>query len=216
METEGIEQLPVVTTTTISRPVEINRVRGFSIEILKVIYDNKGLTTNDIVSKFNIKPNFIRSYLYNLQNYYLIFLRKSDSLWMIEPLAIEKVKNKINIYNTDSKRRAKEEQKKSNSRAKVIRQITFEEFFKERPETERVVVDYLLAHWREFGVKYVYSKVLDDFAHMLGLKYPQNKEIDNILLKLEQDGAIYNYWVDAKHAWKIGITDLFISRIKFC
>ncbi len=79
-----------------------------------------------------------------------------------------------------------------------------------------VVITYLFEHFNETMDKFVLYTSHDEFADMLDIQFPESREIPRALIKLESDGAIYNVYLREKSAWKMGLKDAFIERVRFC
>ncbi len=63
-----------------------NKIRGFSVDILKLLNDCGGLSTIEIAARIDKTPRYISNYLYRLRDYGLINLNKNNWKWYITAL----------------------------------------------------------------------------------------------------------------------------------
>ncbi len=191
------------------------------------MHDCGGLSTIEIANRLDKTNNYLRPYIYRLRDYGLIALNKENWKWYIT--ALDDIIIYI-IYKSNSK--VTEEKQKSNRKKDMLllynnkkmvsvepkqhKQTTIEDWQKERNDLEVVVVSYLFKHFNETMNKFVLCTSHDEFADMLNIPFPESAEIPKTLLKLESDGAIYNVYLREKSAWKIGLKDAFIERVRFC
>jgi transcription initiation factor IIE alpha subunit len=85
----------------------LDRLSEFSIRILEIIKDMGAVTNRDICNKLNKNNNYVKRYLYNLQNYGFIYRNNETWKWyLLEPYA-DFLKDLdiiiYNIYNGETK-----------------------------------------------------------------------------------------------------------------
>ncbi len=204
-----------------------NKIRGFSVDILELLNDCGGLSTIELANRLGKYPKYVTKYLYNLRSYGLINLNKNDWKWYITALddiiiyiiykEERKKKEERNKEETNNNPSAKDKNEKTVSdEPKEPKQITLDNWQKERTDTEVVVVSHLIEHYNETMNKFVLSQSHDEFAELLRIGFPESSELPKTLLKLESDGVLYNVYLREKACWKIGLKDAFIQRIRFC
>ncbi len=189
-----------------------NKIRGYSMEILKLLNDCGGLSTIEIANRIDKTPRYISNYLYRLRDYGLIGLNKNNWRWYITAL------DDIIIYIIyKDNRTTTQQQHKDNKRTKENKQTATKDWQKERNnDLEVVVVKHLIKHFHETMNKFVLSSSHDEFAELLRIRFPESSELPKTLLRLESDGVLYNVYLREKSCWKIGLKDAFINRMKFC
>ncbi len=202
-----------------------NKIRGYSVEILKLLNDCGGLSTIEIANRIDKTPKYISNYLYRLRDYGLINLNKNNWKWYITAL------DDIIIYiiykdNRTTTQQQHEHNKKDNLSSfyknekmeaeEQKTKIPIDDWQKERTDTEVVVVSHLIEHYNETMNKFVLSQSHDEFAELLRIGFPESCELPKTLLRLESDGVLYNVYLREKGCWKIGLKDAFINRIRFC
>ncbi len=202
-----------------------NKIRGYSVEILKLLNDCGGLSTIEIANRIDKTPRYISNYLYRLRDYGLINLNKNNWKWYITAL------DDIIIYiiykdnRTTTQQQHKDNKNDNLSSLNKNKKMEAEEpktkipitdWQKERTDTEVVVVSHLIEHYNETMNKFVLSQSHDEFAELLRIGFPESSELPKTLLKLESDGVLYNVYLREKACWKIGLKDAFINRIRFC
>ncbi len=163
----------------------------------------------------------------NLRDYGLIQLNKNNWKWYITAI------NDIIVYIIYKDERKTKERRKKDERNDLLlsfynnkkmqseepkqhKQTTIKDWQKERNDMEVVVVSYLFEHFNKTMNKFILCTSHDEFAELLNIPFPESAEIPKSLLKLESDGAIYNVYLREKSAWKIGLKDAFIERVRFC
>ncbi len=188
-----------------------NKIRGYSVEILKLLNDCGGLSTIEIAARIDKTPKYISNYLYRLRDYGLINLNKNNWKWYITAL------DDIIIYiiykdNTTTT----QQQQKDNKKTKENKQTAIVDWQKERNnDLEVVVVKHLIKHFHETMNKFVLSASHDEFAELLSIRFPESCELPKTLLGLESDGVLYNVYLREKACWKIGLKDAFINKMQF-
>ncbi len=189
-----------------------NKIRGYSVEILKLLNDCGGLSTIEIANRIDKTPKYTSNYLYRLRDYGLIALNKNNWKWYITAL------DDIIIYIIyKDNRKTTQQQQKDNEKTKENKQTAIEDWQKERNnDLEVVVVKHLIKHFHETMNKFVLSASHDEFAELLRIGFPESCELPKTLLRLESDGVLYNVYLREKACWKIGLKDAFINRIRFC
>ncbi len=202
-----------------------NKIRGFSVDILELLNDCGALSTIELADRLDKNIRYIRRYVFNLRDYGLITLDRNSWKWYIS------ASDDIIIYIIyKGERKEKERRKKGerynnlspiykNEKMQSVEQkakIPIAEWTQERTTTEVVVVSYLINHFNETMNKFVLSTSHDEFAELLNIPFPESAEIPKSLLKLESDGVLYNVYLKEKSAWKIGLKDAFIDRVRFC
>lgn len=211
------DQNPISTPTP---TVQINRIGGFSLDILGELYSKNVLTTPEIASNLNRKQSYVRVYLHRLYKYGCIE-RKARWGWIIEPLGTDILRNNNNNIGN---KRATTKQQKSNkrvtetsndSRTTVSRQLNLS-LYESDPnvtEPEREVVMLMVSHYERTGEKYRYFKDIYDFCEQTGLSAVGVMEL---LAKLKQEGVIYMREEKMLGMWKIGLKVNFIERLQHC
>ncbi len=202
-----------------------NKIRGYSVEILKLLNDCGGLSTIELANRLGKYPKYVTKYLYNLRGYGLINLNKSDWKWYITALddiiiyiiykEEGKKKEERNKEETNNNPSAKDKNKKTEAEEQKTKTY-FNDWRKERTDTEVVVVSHLIEHYNETMNKFVLSQSHDEFAELLRIGFPESSELSKTLLRLESDGVLYNVYLREKACWKIGLKDAFIQRMQFC
>ncbi len=202
-----------------------NKIRGYSVEILKLLNDCGGLSTIEIAARIDKTPRYISNYLYRLRDYGLINLNKNNWKWYITALddIIIYIIYKDNTTTTQQQHNNNKNDNLSsfykNKKMEAEEQKTkvpITDWQKERTDTEVVVVSHLIEHYNETMNKFVLSQSHDEFAELLRIRFPESSELPKTLLKLESDGVLYNVYLREKACWKIGLKDAFINRIRFC
>ncbi len=202
-----------------------NKIRGYSVEILKLLNDCGGLSTIEIANRIDKTPRYISNYLYRLRDYGLINLNKNNWKWYITAL------DDIIIYIIYKDNRTTTQQQHKNNKNNNVSSLnknekmeaeepktktSLNDWQKERTDTEVVVVSHLINHYNETMNKFVLSQSHDEFAELLRIRFPKSSELPKTLLRLESDGVLYNVYLREKACWKIGLKDAFINRIRFC
>ncbi len=227
-----MEQLLVSETGSTTTTIDLrqsnrqwNKIRGFSVDILELLNDCGGLTTIEIAYRLNKSDKYVWRYVYNLQSYGLIALNRENWKWYISAsddiiiYIIYKVernkkesRKKVEINNNLSTKYKNEKMQSVEQKAK----IPIDAWNQERTGMEVIVVSYLIEHFNETMNKFVLCTSHDEFAESLNISFPESAEIPKALIKLESDGVIYNVYLKEKSAWKIGLKDAFIERVRFC
>ncbi len=201
-----------------------NKIRGYSVEILKLLNDCGGLSTIEIANRIDKTPKYTSNYLYRLRKYGLIDLNKNNWKWYITALddIIIYIIFKDNRTTTQQQHKDNENDNVSSlyKNGKMVseepKKKTIDEWIQGHSQMEIVVVPYLFKHFQETMNKYVLCTSHDELAEMLNIPFPESAEIPKTLIKLESEGVLYNYYVREKSAWKIGLKEAFINRMKFC
>ncbi len=195
------------------------------MDILELLNDCGALSTIEIADRMNKNRKYVNMYLCRLSGYSLIRLNQDNWKWYIT------APDDIIIYiiYKDNRKITERQQKDNrnnnvlsfykNKKMKSVEQktkIPIDEWTQERTNTEVVVVTYLIEHFNETMNKFVLCTSHDEFAEMLNIPFPESAEIPKALLRLESDGVLYNVYLREKSAWKIGLKDAFIDRVRFC
>lgn len=200
------------TTTT----VQVNRIRGFSLDILNELQSRGGLTTPEIAENLGKSQVYVRRYLYRLYKYGCID-KKEHWGWIIEPLGNFIIDININKLGD---RRETEERQKSDRRVTETprdRQLDLSLFTSnpEITEPEVVVVQALVDHYERTGEKYRYYQNHWDFCEQMGIS---SLEVGGVMAKLKQDGVIYvrRETMFEGISLKVGLKKAFVENLKYC
>ncbi len=227
-----MEQLLVSESTGCTTTIDLrqsnrqwNKIRGFSVDILELLNDCGGLSTIEIADRLNKSDKYVWRYIYNLRNYELIRLNQDNWKWYIsasDDIIIDII-YKVERNKKESRKKVERNnnlsKKYKNKKMQSVEQktkIPIDAWNQDRTSIEVVVVSYLIEHFNETMNKFILSISHDEFVDMLNIPFPESTEISKALLKLESDGVIYNVYLREKSAWKIGLKDAFIERVRFC
>jgi hypothetical protein len=204
-------QLVGVSTTPTIKPGQINRIRGFSVDILAELQRTGGATTNELRRELGRSGGYLRSYLYNLYSYGAI--GRSD-LWGWKITAYGEAV--LSSSSSSGKRREEEEKKKSKRRAKETnRQLNLSLFSSESDisEDEMRVVAVMAEHYERTGEKFRYFKDPYDFCESVEIPAVG---INELLARLKEEGIIYVRKETELGMWKIGLKLAFVERLQYC
>lgn len=207
--------LIAVTTTTTGgcetcrfiqdKTVEINRIRGFSVDALEAIRDSEGLNVEEIASRFQKESDAVRVTLHRLRKYGLIFLSPCDELWKIDPFAVDIVNRKI-----ERNRNITKALHKHNRNITEVRQFTLKPWQTDRTEFEVVVVEYLIQHFKETGSKWMWKYEID--PERIGIP---PSELNKAILKLLSSKIVWKYRDRDTRILKYGLTDTFLEGYQY-
>ena len=196
----------ITTTTTLTK------VRGLSVKILKALKEGPK-TAIELSLELEVKGNYLRPYLYNLQKYGLI--EKSSLLWTIVKediidniININKEKERVKVSKRTSEKRVKEEEqilKEEQLRG------AFERFLKQR-SYEVIVVDIarkLFEHYLKTGAKFVIFGTPEEMESFFGYS---REEIGKAIRKLTNERIAYKWKYSSEI--KIALYGEFVENIK--
>ncbi len=197
----------ITTTTTEKRPrgVQVNKIRGFSLDILQILNDCGGQTVIEISNKLQKKPVYTTQYLNNLRDYGYIF-RNHDWKWYLSSPLDNSILNLI--YN--DKRKIKEESKKDKRKIKETRQFTLQPWQSGRSEFEVVVVEYLLKHFHETNSKWLWKEDMD--PEKMGIP---PTDLNKAIRKLLRDKIMFKFKDPDYRILKFGLTDFFLEGYQY-
>ena len=222
MDTQTIQVVP--TTTTTKPRVQVNRIRGFSLDILDELARTGGSTTKELCGELGRYPSYVRRYLGNLQKYGCVEKRDWWG-WEISAFG-DFVLSSSSSSSSNGERRVKEERKKSERRVKEVettpvktRQLNIS-LWSEREDisgNELTVVVALTNHFEKTGRPYLKVKSFYEFRDLLELSASlDSSDIQDIVVFLENKGVFYQYRPSGGKYLKIGLTKETIEKMKHC
>jgi len=222
------------TISTTTTNVAATRLRGFTIEILKLL-------SNDAISIFELSDitdrplKHIRTYLSRLKNHGLIegdgvfwtashegryVLSLLSSRKKNEEILSKRLKGPPNIKSYSSKSYTENSKQGHSSttlrlqfdytKTTLPKQPTLEKAVKRLNlnDCEKEVVEVLLAHYNRTGSPFKYINYLED----LQLDY-SSQILQEAVRKLRQDNIIYIWQDRAMNALKLGLKKAFLEKI---
>jgi hypothetical protein len=212
------------TTTTTAPTVQINKIRGFSLDILAELQSCGGSYTSEIAEELGKSKGYVKRYLHNLLNYGCVD-RFSRWGWEITPLGVE-----ILLLNNNNigERRVKEERKKSERRVKETsdtlrtthssRQLDINLFLQQvedLSENQVVVVVALANHYEKTGRPYLKVKDYYEFAEHVGLSERMDEEdLQDLVISLDVAGMVYMF--KQGRYMKIGLLKSVVDNLQYC
>lgn len=214
---------PICSSTT-TTPVQICKIRGFSLDILGELYSKNVLTTPEIAAALDCKVPYARVYLHRLYKYGCIE-RKAHWGWIIEPLGTDiLLLNNNNIDNRKITKRIQKDNRKitetsNDSRTTVeSRQLNLEPFLQQQDDLsddQRVVVVAIANHYEKTGRPYLIVKNYYEFAEQVGLSERMDDEdIQDLVISLDVAGIIYTF--KKGRYLKIGLLKEVVNNLQYC
>jgi len=206
--------------TLLSTTTTLGRVRGFTIELLYHLQEDRKRCC-ELVEITGKSHSYVWRYLKNMQNYKLV--EKNDGFWFLSDIGVNFLRhlnilyNNIIEYRKIIERKKKDNRKKiessfTNVKAKTMKQVPISLWLQssDREHLEKEVVEVLLKHYNETGSKFILVK--DQFE--LSEKLKANPGDIKVALKnLRQDNIIYLYRSEVEGFWKIGLKRAFLDTL---
>lgn len=203
-----------MTNTTISTTTALGRVRGFTTELLFLLYEGQK-RCSDLVKITAKNHDYIHRYLRNMRKYGLV--EKNDAFWFLTDLGVyftEYLKDFYNILNSKIKEYGKNMERIWKESGKLVqkktKQIPLSAWLASSSldEIEKRVVEDIVEHYNRTGSAFKYFTDVYEAAEYY--KCTPN-EIANALKRLKQDKVVYSWRDKTFNAWKIGLYRAFIE-----
>lgn len=202
---------------TLSTTTSLGRVRGFTVELLFHLKDGPRRCC-DLAEITDKTQPYVRRYLGNMWIYGLV--EKDGVLWNLSVLGedflsyLNIVYNNILEYRKKKERKKKDKRKKKeSSQPKKAKQVPLLPFTRNLSldDTERRVVEVLVAHYDETGSKFILVKDKYELAERMGLN---PNDIGDALKNLHEDHRVYKFTLRREGLTKIGLYKAFIESLK--
>ena len=204
--------LSIYTTPTTT----LSKLRGFTLNVLKFL-EADHLTSWQVAVLADKTTTYVNVYLFRLQKYGLAL--KNEDFWFLtkEGVQFSKLVKLSNNNNNNNNRTITQQQHNNNriltdKQPKTLKQISIESWLhvSDMRELEKEVVEVLVKHYNETGIKF---KLFEDIYEASNFFKAKPDELNRAMMHLKQDGIAYPWKDHTFGAWKVALYKAFVEGL---